>query len=192
MSTPSSTPTAIPWTAPSIVIATVFWLGRLRPAPGSWGAMVGIPLSLATGCAATWMSGGFTQTDHEAVADATTGFPTFAIGIEFVLLASIVAIAVPICTRAARLMAKGKDPSAIVLDETASLPMGLLVVPFAERDPSMLVVGWLLHRLFDISKPFPCRRLERLSDGLGIMADDLAAAGWMAATIASLRAADLL
>lgn len=144
--------------------------------------MAGIPLSLATGCAATWMSRGLTQTDDEAL----------AIGIEFVLLASIVAIAVPICTRAAHLMAKGKDPSEIVLDETASLPMGLLVVPFAERTPSMLVVGWLLHRLFDISKPFPCRRLERLSDGLGIMADDLAAAGWMAATIASLRAAGLL
>jgi phosphatidylglycerophosphatase A len=30
--------------------------------------------------------------------------------------------------------------------------------------------------LFDILKPPPARQLERLPDGLGIMADDLAAA----------------
>ena len=38
-----------------------------------------------------------------------------------------------------------------------------------------LGVGFLLFRLFDIWKPWPCRRLESLPGGSGIMADDLMA-----------------
>ena len=37
------------------------------------------------------------------------------------------------------------------------------------------VSGFLLFRLFDIVKPPPARRLERLHGGWGIMADDFAA-----------------
>ena len=37
-------------------------------------------------------------------------------------------------------------------------------------------MGFLLHRLFDITKPPPAAQLEGLPDGLGVMADDLAAA----------------
>ena len=36
--------------------------------------------------------------------------------------------------------------------------------------------GFLLFRLFDITKPWPAHRLESLPGGWGIMADDLAAA----------------
>jgi phosphatidylglycerophosphatase A len=38
------------------------------------------------------------------------------------------------------------------------------------------LAGFVLHRVFDISKPPPCAQLERLPDGLGVMADDLMAA----------------
>jgi len=38
------------------------------------------------------------------------------------------------------------------------------------------VWGFALHRLLDITKPPPARRLERLPDGLGVMADDWVAA----------------
>ena len=37
------------------------------------------------------------------------------------------------------------------------------------------LAGFLLHRLFDITKPPPARQLERLPDGLGVMADDVMA-----------------
>ena len=50
-----------------------------------------------------------------------------------------------------------------------------------------VVVAFVLHRLFDITKPFPCRRLERLPAGLGIMADDWGAAAWMAAALTACR-----
>ena len=37
------------------------------------------------------------------------------------------------------------------------------------------IAGFLLFRFFDILKPFPCRRLEKLPKGFGILADDLMA-----------------
>ena len=65
------------------------------------------------------------------------------------------------------------DPGAVVIDEV----MGTLVTFF------MNPVGWggalagfLLFRLFDVLKPFPANRLERVGGGLGVMADDLMAA----------------
>jgi len=37
------------------------------------------------------------------------------------------------------------------------------------------LVGFVAFRAFDIVKPYPAGRLERLSGGWGIMADDVAA-----------------
>jgi phosphatidylglycerophosphatase A len=61
------------------------------------------------------------------------------------------------------------DPGQVVIDEV----MGMLVTLF------MNPVGWsgafgafLLFRLFDVLKPFPANRLERLPGGIGVMADD--------------------
>ena len=65
------------------------------------------------------------------------------------------------------------DPGAVVIDEVAGMLVTLLLNP----------VGWggafggfLAFRLFDIVKPFPVNRLERLPGGLGIVADDVMAA----------------
>ena len=38
------------------------------------------------------------------------------------------------------------------------------------------VAGFFVFRLFDIIKPFPAGRLERLHGGVGVMADDAMAA----------------
>jgi len=65
------------------------------------------------------------------------------------------------------------DPGAVVVDEVAGMLLTLFLVPITWRGA---VVGFLLFRLFDIVKPFPARRLERLHGGVGVMADDLAAA----------------
>ena len=75
--------------------------------------------------------------------------------------------------RAARDLGGKKDPGSIVWDEIASFPIvfwGHAVTPWS------LGLGYLLHRVFDISKPPPTRRLERLPGGWGIMADDVMAA----------------
>jgi phosphatidylglycerophosphatase A len=85
----------------------------------------------------------------------------------------LILISVPICTQAARQLG-GKDPSSIVLDEIASLPLVVLGLDMSHA--SMWVAAFVLHRLFDVGKPPPVRRVERLPDGLGIVADDCVAA----------------
>jgi phosphatidylglycerophosphatase A len=54
------------------------------------------------------------------------------------------------------------------------MPIVFLGVPLDSW--TVALVGFALHRLFDVSKPPPARQLERLPDGIGIMADDVAAA----------------
>jgi len=70
----------------------------------------------------------------------------------------------------------GGDSQRIVVDEIAGqmITFGLA----AGRYPLSavyLVVGFVLFRLFDITKPFPLRRLENLKWGFGVMADDVGA-----------------
>lgn len=76
-----------------------------------------------------------------------------------------------------------EDARLIVIDEVSGqlitlTPLALL--------PSISItgvaIGFLLFRLFDIFKPYPIRKLERLHGGLGVMADD-ALAGLYAAVV---------
>ena len=48
------------------------------------------------------------------------------------------------------------------------------------------IAGFFIFRVFDILKPFPARRLERLHGGLGIMADDLMAGAYGLALMMAL------
>ena len=79
-----------------------------------------------------------------------------------------------------------KDPSLLVIDEVNGQMIALTGLAFF---PSLsilpLVIGFLLFRIFDIFKPYPIRKLERLNAGLGVMADD-ALAGIYAAILLSL------
>ena len=51
------------------------------------------------------------------------------------------------------------------------------------------LAGFVLFRIFDIIKPYPARRLERLHGGLGIMADDVAAGVYANVALHLLRLA---
>jgi phosphatidylglycerophosphatase A len=66
----------------------------------------------------------------------------------------------------------GKDPGAIVVDEVAGMMLAVLAVPLT---PTVLLVGFLLFRVFDVVKPFPANVAQRLRGGVGVMADDLVA-----------------
>ncbi|MCK6481532.1 MAG: phosphatidylglycerophosphatase A [Planctomycetes bacterium] len=74
-----------------------------------------------------------------------------------------------------------KDPSSVVMDEVAGVLLALAFTP----DPTPLQAAWgfLFFRAFDILKPFPGRRLERLPGGWGILLDDLAAGFYAAAAL---------
>ncbi len=83
----------------------------------------------------------------------------------------------------AAIAATGKtDPREVVADELAGQAVTFLAIPFFT--PVILTTGqiciitssgFLLFRLFDIAKPWPIRKLEKLPKGWGILADDLMA-----------------
>jgi len=161
-------PASEPWFDPAVFVATCAGLGRIPFAPGTFGAAAGVGLALAI---------------------AALGLPAVA---EAALVVAINVVGIPLCSVAARRLGRGGDPGAIVYDEMASLPLGLLAVPAAARSAwpaavPLLLAAFLLHRAFDITKPFPCRRLEHLPAGLGIMADDWGAAAWMAVALTACR-----
>ena len=148
------------WFDPAVLVATCGGLGRIGFAPGTFGAALGTLLALAF---------------------ARLALPPM---VEVGLLVAINLVGIPACTRAARSLGRGKDPGSIVYDEAASVPLAALIMPAAARSPTVLAALFVLHRLFDITKPFPCRRLEHLPAGLGIMADDWGAAAYVAVCLA--------
>lgn len=66
-----------------------------------------------------------------------------------------------------------KDPRKIVIDEA----LGQLLVLFRMSNAWVPVLScFVLFRVFDIAKPFPIKRIEKLPTGWGIMLDDVVAA----------------
>ncbi len=65
------------------------------------------------------------------------------------------------------------DPPQVVIDEIAGMWLAAVALPPTLYD---LTAVFLLFRLIDVVKPAPIPRLERLRGGLGIVADDAAAA----------------
>ena len=64
------------------------------------------------------------------------------------------------------------DPAPVIIDEACGMMVALWGIPF---EIHLVVVGLLFFHLFDGVKPPPLRRLEKLSGGWGIMADDVGA-----------------
>lgn len=134
-----------------VFVATGALAGFAPIAPGTVGAIWGIPLALAV---------------------RSVPGETWRIAITLALCLA----GVPLCTRVAKKLGK-KDPGAIVWDEIASMPLVFLFVSDNLLwKPWILIAGFALHRVFDISKLPPTSWLERLPDGAGIMADDISAA----------------
>jgi phosphatidylglycerophosphatase A len=65
------------------------------------------------------------------------------------------------------------DPGPVVIDEVAGMLITLFMTPVGWLGA---LGGFLLFRGFDILKPYPADRLERLPGGFGVMADDAMAA----------------
>lgn len=67
----------------------------------------------------------------------------------------------------------GIDPGPIVLDEVVGMLITLAFIPVGLTGA---IAGFFLFRVFDVIKPFPAGRLEKLHGGFGVMADDAMAA----------------
>lgn len=152
------------------LIATLGGVGRLRPAPGTWGSLGA--LGLAAGL--------------------------LALGGAWLLLAATLG-AIPLGLWAAgRVIAEGgdADPPSVVIDEVAGQWIALLPVAFgaARADVSVFALwpGWIaafvLFRLFDVWKPGPVGRADRRGDALGLMLDDVVAGAFAALGVVALGA----
>ncbi len=143
----ASRPRAPLW---ATLVATFFGIGHLRPGPGTWGSATTV---LLWWLLARWIAPGW--------------LPWTAI---LLALAAILA-GIPAATQVARASGR-KDPQFVVIDEVAGQLIALIAAPIAWQS---LLLGFILFRGFDIVKPWPLRRLERLPEGLGIVVDDVAA-----------------
>lgn len=146
----------------SKLIATLFGLGYLKPAPGTWGSLAALPLF--------WLI-------HQA------GGPLFAV-LATVAVSGLGWWAIARATEGS----DDHDPSEIVIDEVAGQWVALLPVSFGAAMMGVGVLalypGWIaalvLFRLFDIWKPGPVGWADRRNDPFGVMLDDIIA-GVMAA-----------
>lgn len=140
------------------LLTTCFGLGKLPFAPGTWGSLPPVVFYQIL----RYLPGEF--------------FPPTAV---IAMVALLIGFSW-ICIRYAPAVIDAtdkKDPQMIVADEVAGQAVVMLAI--ALLNPvnicNSAVLGFLLFRLFDITKPWPCRKLEKLPRGVGILSDDLMA-----------------
>ena len=143
------------------LLTSCFGLGRLPIAPGTWGSL---PPVIIFGLV-SWFGASPALITNVMAALVLTG------GVVCVQFAP------------AAIAATGKnDPREVVADEFAGQAVTFIISPFLSMGSATgrqilitALAGFVLFRLFDISKPWPIRRLEKYPAGWGILADDLLA-----------------
>jgi len=143
---------------PDALLATWFGVGLAPTAPGTFGSAAALPLGYAIALLA---------------------------GAPGLLAASLAILALGVWAASAYGHATGiSDPKEVVIDEVAGQLLVLAATPFT---PLGWLAAFLLFRLFDILKPWPCSYLDRnLHGGVGVMADDMAAGAYGALVILGL------
>lgn len=154
----------------SKIIATFFYSGYLRPAPGTWGSLAGLiaayPIMVLSGSIGLIIACGL----------------AYSLGLW-----------------ATKEMTKGQDnhdPSEIVIDEVVGIWLALLPVASGAEmmgaDYSALWPGWVaafaLFRLFDITKPWLVGWADRMDNATGVMLDDVIAGVFAALGVIALAA----
>jgi phosphatidylglycerophosphatase A len=154
---PSKEKTLWAWT-----IATFFGAGLGKPGPGTWGSI---------GALLVWAA--FAWGIHPV---PQTLLIALLAGIALTLL-----VGIPAATIVARESGR-HDPQFVVIDEVAGQWIALIG---SHANWRHALIALVLFRLFDITKPFPVRQLEKLPEGWGIVLDDVGA-GLYALGVASL------
>lgn len=138
-------------------VATWGYSGLIRPAPGTWGTLAGLPFAWAL---VYWGN---------------------SLSIVVAVLAALV-IGYWATARHMAATANPDDPSEVVIDEVAGLWVACLALP----EPSIggLIGAFLLFRFFDIWKKGPVGWADRrLKGAFGVMADDIIAGGLAAISL---------
>ncbi len=130
----------------AILLATAAYLGYSPIAPGTAGSIGGLALFVLLRYA---------------------GVPALEFGTILVLLVAGVWSA-----RVAEQHFGLEDPGPVVIDEVVGMLISLVWLPTTWP---VALAAFLAFRIFDIVKPYPAGRFERLPGGVGIMADDVMA-----------------
>lgn len=154
----------------SQLVATFFYVGHLKPAPGTWGSLAALP--------AAWVI-------------------LMIAGPYGLLFMSLVVFGAGYWATVQQTRGKADhDPSEIVIDEVAGQWIALLPVAFgaANNDVNYLALwpGWVaafvLFRAFDITKPWMIGWVDKRDDALGVMLDDVIAGVFAAIGVGLLAA----
>lgn len=139
------------------MIATFFYVGHMRPAPGTWGSLAALP----------------------------TGWVIYVLTGPWGLVVGVV-LSYVIGVWATAEETRGKDdhdPSEIVIDEVCGQWIALLPIAFGAANAGVAITalwpGWIaafaLFRLFDITKWGPIGWADRMHGPTGVMLDDVIA-----------------
>ena len=139
----------------SVWIATAGGVGYFPVAPGTAGSLVGVGIVLALG-----------------LLPVTFRWRSAAVAVVAVILMILGAAA---ASKAETFFGR-VDPSQVVIDEVVGQMIALVAWPVAGW--KTYVAGFILFRFFDIVKPFPAGRCERIAGGWGIMLDDVVAGAY--------------
>jgi phosphatidylglycerophosphatase A len=130
-----------------VFIATVGYCGYFPIAPGTVGSAAGLVVYLLV-----WWA-------HSTYVEAG-------------LIATVYGVGIWAGTIAERHFG-GIDPGPVVIDEVLGM---LITLAFMPVGFATAFAGFVLFRVFDVIKPYPAGRFERLHGGLGVMSDDAMAA----------------
>jgi phosphatidylglycerophosphatase A len=131
----------------AVLLATVGYIGYFPVAPGTVGSVAGLAVyALVRLAGAGWL--------------------------EVIAIVVVFAVGTWSATISERYFG-GIDPGPVVIDEVLGMLITLAFIPVGIKGA---IIGFLVFRVFDVVKPFPAGRLERLRGGFGVMADDAAAA----------------
>ena len=132
-----------------VFLATGCGIGLFVPfAPGTFGSLPGVALAYATTLLPLWL--------------------------QIPVCTALALLAIPVCDVAERTFGI-KDDGRIAADEWMLFPIALVGIPLGELPWWSMVVFFMIVRAVDILKPWPCRGLQRLPGGRGVVADDFVA-----------------
>jgi phosphatidylglycerophosphatase A len=146
-------------------VASLGGIGLLKPAPGTWGSAVVLPLA--------WLG----------------PLPCLVLA---ALLTAVGIWALQVLARGGG--AAAHDPGWVVVDEGAGMLLALAAVPAAAAGwafAGWVLAAFLLFRLFDIVKCGPVGWADRRQGPVWVMLDDVAAGAMAAAVLLALRLAGL-
>jgi phosphatidylglycerophosphatase A len=127
------------------LLCTWFGLGKLKPAPGTWGSAGALPFA--------WLLQIYGGSWAVAIAAGT------------IALIALWAI------RLFLVRWPGEDPGEVVIDEVAGQWLTLIFVP---ADPLLYLIGFAVFRFFDVTKIWPASWADATLRGApGVLIDDL-------------------